>query len=78
MKVIYLSVIIAVLAACGNGANRAEAETSLTDSMGIDVVDYSEEEDEEEIFEGGKVFVSEDGRVTIESGVCPDGGTSPD
>lgn len=78
MKVIYLSVIIAVLAACGNGANRAEAETSLTDSMGIDVVDYSEEKDEEEIFEGGKVFVSEDGRVTIESGVCPDGGTSPD
>lgn len=76
MKIIYLSVIMSLLAACGNGANRAEAEDVLIDSTGISAEDYSE--DEEEMFEGGKVYVSEDGRVTIESGVCPNGGTSPD
>lgn len=76
MKVIYLSVIVALLAACCNGAKRVETEDVLIDSTGISAEDYSE--DEKEMFEGGKVYVSEDGRVTIESGVCPNGGTSPD
>ena len=45
MKVIYLSLIMALLAACGNGAKRAEAEDVLIDSTGISAEDYPEDEE---------------------------------
>ena len=43
MKVIYLSVIVALLAACCNGAKRVETEDVLIDSTGISAEDYSED-----------------------------------
>lgn len=77
MKMLCLLSITAIFAACGNKAadTKVIAGQNITGDMDINNLSG---DDAEGIFEGGQVCVSEDGRVTIESGIYPDGGTAPD
>lgn len=75
MKTICLSILLAVLAACGNGAKVTSTEVQQSAS---DSIDISKEQSESEETEEDHVCVSEDGRVRIKAGIHPDGGTSPD
>jgi len=62
--------------------NKSDSESCENDSVAVDTLEdyeYADEECEElEMFKDGQVYVSEDGRVRIESGVCPGGGTAYD
>lgn len=78
MKTICILTLTAALVACGMTAKDADTTVGqdAVSNMGMD--DLTEETDNEGIFEGGKICASEDGRVIIESGIHPHGGTSPD
>ena len=70
MKVGSLLIIAALFAACSHQPVNNKAD-DLQDSVTVSQ-DNSDESSE------GHVCMSEDGRITIESGMYPDGGTSPD
>ena len=78
MKTIYILTLIVALVSCGMTARDAETTVgqSAISNMGMD--DLTENINNEGIFEGGKICASEEGRVTIESGIYPDGGASSD
>lgn len=73
----FLILLLALQASCshhpkqGEAGEHSEYETSQETTQS--------EEDlyvHPAMFEGGDIFVSEDGRVTIESGICPGSGTA--
>lgn len=74
MKIICFSILIAVLTTCNNGGvvtlQDATINTSIADTL-------TEEYEESAMSKGGHVCVSENKRVSIESGVCS-GGTVPE
>ena len=70
MKVGSLLIITALFAACSHQPVNNKAD-DLQDSV-IVSQDNSDESSE------GHICMSEDGRITIASGMYPDGGTSPD
>ena len=78
MKTIYILTLTAALVACGMAAKDADTTVGQDAVSNTGMDDLTEETGNEGIFEGGKICASEDGRVTIESGIYPDGGTSPD
>lgn len=78
MKAYYvLGISLFCLTACGHGNNKNK-DTDLQDST--EEIAYIESTDsgELETYEDSHVCVSEDGRVTIKSGMVPGGGTAPD
>lgn len=80
MKKLYLCMFALALFACGRTKSNQYSSTNM-DSISVfnNVEINSEDEDEEsDLFEGGHVCESEDGRITIQSGVYPGGGTAPD
>lgn len=71
-------IAIILLAACNNGGNTRTGGTATTElTHGEDSAEYSDMAEQGK-YEDGRVCVSEDGRVSIESGIVPGGGTSPD
>ena len=78
MKTICILTLTAALAACGMAARDAETAVGQKSTNGMNMDSLTEDVNNEGIFEGGQRCVSEDGKVTIESGVYPDGGTAPD
>lgn len=78
-KVFYLVLLVFLFAGCGGNGNENGSESCENDSVGIDTLEDFEYVDNPEgfqMFKDGTVFVSEDGRVSIESGICPGGGTA--
>lgn len=78
MRAYYvIGVSLLCLIACGN---RNDKNRGGTLQNSVEDIAYTENTDsaESEIYENGHVCVSEDGRVTIESGMVPGGGTAPD
>ncbi len=75
MKKIILSIFICILIAC-NGNKNAENTSTETTSDSIDILE-EEEYEINDIYVNGDVYTSEDGLVTIESGMYEFGGTSP-
>lgn len=78
MKTICILTLTAALAVCGMTARDAETAIGQKSTSGMNMDSLTEDVNNEGIFEGGQRCVSEDGKVTIESGVYPDGGTAPD
>lgn len=81
MKAYIYMIGIALLAySCkSKTSSSSEGQTSTQNSIGY----YDESEDdmqehEHEAYSGGKVSISEDGILSVESDAHPDGGTSPD
>ena len=78
MQMYYIAVIsLLVLTACNNG-NVKNKNSEPQDSVEVAVCSDCTEDDGADTYDDGHVCVSEDGRITIESGIVPDGGTSPD
>lgn len=75
MKTIYLPVILSMLAACGNVTKKTNTEAEQCDT---DIIYVNEVTCETEEVENKQAWVSEDGRMSIQTGRCPDSGTSPD
>lgn len=75
MKAHYIiSLSLLLLTACGNKTENTESQDDAEDTVYAEYID----DDESETYSGGHVCVSEDGRITIESGQIPGGGTSPE
>jgi len=75
MKVYYIAgIFLLVLTACGNKTVDTVPQDNAEDTVCTEDVDNVEPE----TYEDDHVCVSEDGRITIESGIVPGSGTSPD
>lgn len=72
-------VVVLLTYSCkGKTASGSDGQGFSPDSIAYDESeDYLQERSENE-YSGGKVSVSEDGILSVESGTYPDGGTSPD
>ena len=78
MKALYLSFLV-ILAGCANKVQNTDATKKPTDTINTEVeIDDCDEVDDDEESVGGHVCVSDDGKIAIESGIYPYGGTSPD
>jgi hypothetical protein len=74
MKTHYIITLsLLLLTACGNKTENAESQDEAEDTVDTEYIDNNESE----TYSDGHVCVSEDGRITIKSGVIPDSGTSP-
>lgn len=78
MKAYYTAwIVMLLLAACNESGNTNNAKAIQESPYEETSTEYSDSV-KTAGYESGRVCVSEDGRVSIESGVIPGGGTSPD
>lgn len=78
MQRYYIAVIsLLVLAACSNG-NVKNKDSEPQDSVEVAVCSDDSDDEGAGTDDDRHVCVSEDGRITIESGIVPGGGTAPD
>lgn len=79
MKAFYLPLLMIAFSACRNNTQQAIVPEQQRDTVKTDIdIDSLIAAEEQKKFKNGQVFVSEDGRVTIESDICPLSGTAPD
>ena len=75
MKTSYISILALIFASCSSGVKITESTVKHTAESDINI----EEETSEFLeTENGRVYVSEDRRLKIESGIRPESGTAPD
>lgn len=82
-RLLYVAALLAVLGACKGASGKSGAELAESaDTVSADAPEeeyyYDDEGNKKKMYAGGHVSVSEDGRMTVESGVRPGGGTSPE